>query len=85
MSPAQLSMVDLVERLNKIDGAFQVDVVLSELEKNVEDFKVTLEGYSLDYGEIREVVRDFGAVIRNVDHITSKKQHIPQQDDDHPF
>jgi hypothetical protein len=68
MSPAQQSMVDLAEKLDKIDGISQVDISLQELEKNVEDFKVTLDG--------------FGAVIRNVDSLTSAKQHIPYKSDD---
>jgi hypothetical protein len=82
MSPAQQSMVDLVEKLNKIEGISQVDITLQELEKNVEDFKITLDGYGLNYEKIREALKDFGAVIRNVDSITSAKQHIPHEDDD---
>ncbi len=82
MSPAQQSMVDLVERLNRIGGVSQVDITLQELEKNVEDFKVTLDGYGLDYEGIREVLKDFGAVIRNVDSITSASQYAPHRDDD---
>jgi hypothetical protein len=82
MSPAQQSMVDLAEKLDRIDGVSQVDISLQELEKNVEDFKVTLDGYGLDYERIREVIKDFGAVIRNVDSLTSAKQHIPYKSDD---
>jgi len=82
MSPAHQSMVDLAERLNKIGGISQVDITLQELEKNVEDFKVTLDGYGLDYERIREVIKDFGAVIRNVDSLTSARQHNPHRDDD---
>jgi hypothetical protein len=75
-------MVDLVERLNKIEGISQVDITLQELEKNVEDFKVMLDGYGLDYEKIREVLKDFGAVIRNVDSITSAEQYVPHKNDD---
>jgi uncharacterized protein len=82
MSPAQLSMVDLVERLNKIEGISQVDITLQELEKNVEDFKVTLDGYGFDYEKIREALKDFGAVLRNVDSMTSAKQYALHKDDD---
>ena len=80
MSPAQQSIVDLVDSLSKIDGIAQVDVALSELEKNVEDFKVTLEGYSLDYDSIQEAIKEFGAVIRNVDNVISAEGYVPQQD-----
>ncbi len=82
MSPAQQSVVDLVERLSRIEGISQVDITLQELEKNVEDFKVMLDGYGLDYEKIRALLKDFGAVIRNVDSITSSKQHAPNKDDD---
>lgn len=79
MSPAQQSIVDLVSILNKIDGVAHVDVTLSELEKNVEDFKVLLEG-DIDFDEIRDAIKDFGAVIRNVDNVVSGDKYIPKQD-----
>ena len=82
MSPAQQSMVDLAAKLTEVDGISQVDITLSELEKNVEDFKVTLDGYGLDYERVREVIKDFGGVIRNVDSITSVKQRVPHDSDD---
>jgi hypothetical protein len=82
MSPAQQSMVDLVERLNIIEGISQVDITLQELEKNVEDFKVTLDGYGFDYEKVKEALKDFGAVIRNLDSMTSAKQYALHKDDD---
>lgn len=82
MSPAQQSIVDLVAILSKIDGVAQVDIVLSELEKNIEDLKVTLEGYGLDYESIRGAIKDFGGVIRNVDNVVSAGEYIPRQDND---
>lgn len=82
MSPAQQSMVDLAEKLGKIDGISQVDITLQELEKNVEDFKVTLEGFGFEVEKIREIIKDFGAVIRNVDSITSAKYYNPNKGDD---
>ena len=81
MSPAQQSMVDFAERLSKIDGISQVDIVLTELEMNVVDFKVTLDGYGLDFERIREIIKDFNAIIRNVDYVSSAKQRVPQNDD----
>ncbi len=80
MSPAQQSIVDLVDSLSKIDGIAQVDVALSELEKNVEDFKVTLEGYNLNYDSIQDAIKEFGAVIRNVDNVISAEGYVPRQD-----
>ena len=81
MSPAQQSMVDLAERLSKIDGISQVGVVLTELEMNIVDFKVTLDGYGLDFERIREIIKDFSAIIRNVDYVSSAKQRVPHNDD----
>ncbi len=75
-------MVDLLDKLNRLEGISQVDITLQELEKNVEDLKVTIDGYGLDYDKIREVLKDFGAVIRNVDSITSAKHYVPPKDDD---
>lgn len=82
MSPAQQSIVDLVEILSKINNIAHVDITLSELEKNVEDLKVTLAGHGLDYEEIRGAINEFGGVIRNVDNVISSEQYVPKQDSD---
>ena len=82
MSPAQQSIVDLLGILSEIDRVAKVDITLSELEKNVEDFKVTLEGYGLDYGKIGEAIKEFGGVIRNVDNVMSEEEYFPRQDND---
>lgn len=82
MSPAQQSIVDLVGTLSKIEGLNQVDITLSELEKNVEDFKVTLEGSNLNYENIRSAIKDFGGVIRNVDNVVSAQHHPPKNNND---
>jgi hypothetical protein len=82
MSPAQQSIVKLVEILSKIDGVAKVDITLSELERDVEDFKVTLEGYGLDFEDIRNAVKEFSGVIRNVDNVVSAGEYVPRQDND---
>lgn len=80
MSPAQQSIVDLVEVLSTNANVTKVDITLSELEKNVEDFKVSMEGNGLIFEKIQESINDFGAVIRNVDNVISAKELISKQD-----
>lgn len=82
MSPAQQSIVDLVEVLSANDNVSRVDITLSELEKNVEDFKVTMDGNGLDFERIRETINEFGAVIRNVDNVISADEFGSKQDND---
>ena len=82
MSPAQQSIVDLVKTLSENDNVARVDIMLSELEKNVEDFKVTMEGDGLDFEKISDTIRAFGAVIRNVDNVISAEEYISKQDSD---
>ena len=82
MSPAQQSIVDLVEVLSGNENVSSVDITLSELEKNVEDFKVTMEGNGLDFEKIRATINEFGAVIRNVDNVISAEEFISKQDVD---
>ena len=82
MSPAQQSIVDLVEILSKIDNVARVDIALSELEKNVEDFKVMIEGNGLNFASIRGAIKEFGGVIRNVDDVVSAREYFPRQEYD---
>jgi hypothetical protein len=82
MSPAQQSISTLASILSQIDGVALIDIMLSELERDVEDFKVTIEGYALNIEEIRNAIKDFGGVIRNVDNLVTAEEYIPRQDSD---
>jgi hypothetical protein len=82
MSPAQQSIETLAKILSQIDGVVSLDVMLSELERDVEDFKITIEGYNLSLEEIKNAIKTFGGVIRNVDNLVTAKEYIPRQDTD---
>jgi hypothetical protein len=82
MSPAQQSISTLANILSKIDGVALLDIHLSELERDVEDFKVTIEGYGLNIEEIRNAIKEFGGVIRNVDNVVTAEAYVPTPDSD---
>ena len=82
MSPAQQSIVDLVEILSKIDGVAKVNVSLSELERDVMEFKVTMEGHDIHYEKIIGAIKEFGGVIRNVDNVMAANEYLPGPDND---
>jgi hypothetical protein len=82
MSPAQQTIVTLADILSQIKGVALLDITLSELERDVEDFKITIEGYDLNIEEIRNAIKSFGGVIRNVDNLVTAEEYIPRQDND---
>lgn len=82
MSPAQQSIETLAKILSQIDGVVSLDIMLSELERDVEDFKITIEGFDLGLEEIRNAIKTFGGVIRNVDNLVTAKEYVPRQDTD---
>jgi len=81
-SPPQQSISTLANILSQIQGVALIDIVLSELERNVVDFKVMIEGYALNIEEIRNAIKEFGGTIRNIDNLVTAEKYIPQQDSD---
>jgi len=82
MSPAQQSINTLANILSQIDGVALIDIMLSELERDVVDFKIMIEGYDLNVEEIRNAIKEFGGNIRNIDNLVTAEEYIPRQDSD---
>ncbi|MFB6179232.1 MAG: DUF211 domain-containing protein [Halorientalis sp.] len=62
--PAIPSLANAVADCPGVDG---VNVSLVEIDREVENVSVTIEGTGIDYGAVRETIDEFGASIHSID------------------
>jgi len=69
LKPHEPELVGFTERLADLDGVDAVDASLIELDREVQNVRLAVEGESLDYEAIRDAVRDLGGTVHSVDGV----------------
>jgi hypothetical protein len=69
LTPHEPPSIELAEALAEESGIAGVNVTLVEIDKEVENVKVTVEGEAIDYDSVRSLVREFGGTIHSVDEV----------------
>ena len=69
LKPHEPEMVELARALADCDGVDGVNISVVEIDREVENVKLTLEGGRIDYPAVRECITEFGATIHSVDEL----------------
>lgn len=67
LKPHEPSLLEFSERVATVDCVDGLATSLIELDQEVENVKLTLEGESLDYSAIETAIDDLGGSVHSVD------------------
>ena len=63
-------------RLSSIPNIEGVRVTLVEIDQNTESIKVTMEGEDVDLDLVREMMKEYGAVVHSIDEVVVGKRIV---------
>jgi len=63
-------------RLSSIPNIEGVRVTLIEIDQNTESIKVTMEGEDVDLDLVREMMKEYGAVVHSIDEVVVGKRIV---------
>jgi hypothetical protein len=69
LKPHDPELLRFTERLGELDGVDGVNATLIELDKEVQNVKVTLEGEDLEYDAVEAAVEQLGGTVHSVDEV----------------
>ena len=72
--PLEVSVVDLVENLNSIEGVEAVEIDIRAIERKVETTVITVEGNGFSYDSVKETLEKTGATMQNIDRIAAGRK-----------
>ena len=69
LKPHQPPLAEFAEYLGELKEVTKVDVGLEEIDERTESLKVTVEGNSIDFEELKAHIARIGAVVHSVDKV----------------
>ncbi len=73
LKPHDPSIVELSQRLASLPGVDGVNIMIYEVDRKVENAKITVEGTDLQFGAILQTVEDSGGVVHSIDEAVAGK------------
>jgi hypothetical protein len=69
LKPHDPSLLEFTRRVTEVDGVAGTTASLIELDQEVQNVKLTVEGEALDFDAIRERIEGLGATVHSVDEV----------------
>jgi len=71
LKPLEPSIVDLVQKIAALKGVDGVNITICEIDRKVENAKITVEGNELSYEDLRDVIELNGGAIHSIDEVAA--------------
>ena len=65
------NLLELATQLADLIGIDGVDISLTEMDQKVENVKITLEGFSINFDDVERIIIQCGASIHSVDKVSA--------------
>jgi len=71
LKPLDPSIVALVQLLADLDGVDGVNISIYEIDRRVENAKITIEGHDLRYEDITKIIEENGGSVHSIDEVAA--------------
>jgi len=76
LKPHDPSIIELSQRLAGLSGVDGVNIIIYEVDRKVENAKITVEGSDLDYVQVLQMIEDAGGTVHSIDEAVAGKYMI---------
>jgi hypothetical protein len=76
LKPHEPNIIDLATVLSEIDGVSAVNISIYELDRKVENAKITIEGEEISFNEVSRLIEEMGGTIHSIDEVVAGKKII---------
>jgi hypothetical protein len=76
LKPHDPSIIELADQLTDLEGVSAVNISIYEMDRKVENAKITIEGESLSFEMVAQLIDEMGGAIHSVDEVAAGRHII---------
>ena len=76
LKPHEPSIIELAKSLSELEGIAAVNISIYEIDRKVENAKITIEGEDVSYPMVLDVITDLGGTVHSVDEVVAGSKII---------
>ena len=76
LKPHEPNIIDLANELGELAGVSAVNISIYEVDRKVENAKITIEGEDISYESISKLIEEMGGTVHSIDEVVAGKMII---------
>lgn len=76
LKPHDPSIIEMAERLSDLDGILAVNISIYEMDRKVENAKITIEGDTISFEAVAIIIEELGGAIHSIDEVVAGRKII---------
>lgn len=80
LKPYEPSMIDFAQEVESAPGVKGVNAILIEIDEEVQNIKITLEGNDIDYSTVEDKIGNLGGSVHSVDEIVCGEKIVEESE-----
>jgi hypothetical protein len=76
LKPHEPNIITLSSQLSELSGILAVNISIYEMDRKVENAKITIEGDDIIYSDVLTVIQDLGGAVHSIDEVVAGKKII---------
>jgi len=73
LKPHEPTIIQLAQQLSKLPGVEAVNISIYEIDRKVENAKITIEGSDIHYDNVAEAIEENGGTVHSIDEVVAGK------------
>ena len=76
LKPHEPTIIELAAKLGDLEGVSAVNISIYEIDRRVENAKITIEGEYVSYPAVLDIIEELGGAVHSVDEVVAGKMII---------
>lgn len=76
LKPHEPSIIEVADQLSELEGVSAVNISIYEIDRKVENAKITIEGEDIAPSRVVEVIEDLGGAVHSIDEVVAGRMII---------
>lgn len=73
LKPHEPTIIAMAEQISELPGVSAVNISIYEMDRKVENAKITVEGESIPYRQVEQLIEQLGGAVHSIDEVVAGK------------